>query len=98
MSVYMHFCFLFLFKRGMQKIRVSCVRSKGHQMPCRWLPESSPTQEQLATFVDNSGNMAIRLSTQGESIRTKAVFDLRPTNPYVDRNGTGHSEVEAELQ
>ena len=32
-------------------------------------------------------------STQGNSIRKKAVFDLEPTNPHADIIGTGQYEI-----
>lgn len=32
-------------------------------------------------------------STQGQSIRSKATFDLQPTNPYVGIKGTDQCEV-----
>ena len=32
-------------------------------------------------------------STQGKEIRSKACFDMQPTNPHVDITSTGHYEV-----
>jgi len=47
--------------------------------------------ERQGFSLDNSGNAW--LSTQGDSIREKAVFDLQPTNPHMDIKGTGQFEV-----
>eukprot|EP00952_Eustigmatos_sp_NYUAD-ZCMA_P011610 47085-Eustigmatos_ZCMA.PRE.1 len=44
-------------------------------------------------FTTNSDYSCTWMSTQGDSIRSKATFDLQPTNPHVDIMRTGQCEV-----